>query len=68
MKKISLTDLQNKKVTELIDVMPMRKLYRVQSKPKVCYKKDGTLSSHGRRWFDLLEEHGLAFPQNPSQN
>ena len=54
-----LTELQNKKVTELIDVMPMRKLYRVQSKPKVCYKKDGTLSSHGRRWFDLLEEHGL---------
>ena len=54
-----LTELQNKKVTELIDVMPMRKLYRVQSKPKVCFKKDGTLSSHGRRWFDLLEEHGL---------
>jgi len=54
-----LTELQNKKVTELIDVMPMRKLYRVQSKPKVCYKKDGTFSSHGRRWFDLLEEHGL---------
>ena len=54
-----LTELQNKKVTELIDVMPMRKLYRVQSKPKVCYKKDGTLSSHGRRWFDLLEEYGL---------
>ena len=25
----------------------------------MCYKKDGTLSSHGRRWFDLLEEHGL---------
>ena len=54
-----LTELQNKKVMELIDVMPMRKLYRVQSKPKVCFKKDGTLSSHGRRWFDLLEEHGL---------
>ena len=54
-----LTELQDKKVTELTEVMPMRKLYRVQSKPKVCYKKDGTLSSHGTRWFDLLQEHGL---------
>ena len=54
-----LTELQEKKVAELTEVMPMRKLYRVQSKPKVCHKKDGTLSSHGRRWFDLLEEHGL---------
>ena len=54
-----LTELQDQKVAELSEVMPMRKLYRVQSKPKVCFKKDGSVSSHGSRWFSLLDEHGL---------
>jgi len=27
--------------------------------PKVMYKKDGTLSSHGKKWLVKLEEHGL---------
>ena len=54
-----LVSLQAEKVTELSDAMPMRKLYKVQTKPKVCFKKDGSLSSHGKRWFDLLEEYGL---------
>ena len=54
-----LLTLQAEKVTELSDAMPMRKLYRVQTKPKVCFKKDGSLSSHGKRWYSLLEEYGL---------
>ena len=27
--------------------------------PKVMYKKDGTLSAHGKKWLLKLEEHGL---------
>ena len=58
------TKLQNEKVEELISVMPMRKIYKVQTKPKVYKKKDGSLSSHGKRWKDLLEEHGLPSDYN----
>jgi len=47
------------KIAELQSVMPMRKLMQVKTKPKVCYKQDDTLSAHGRRWFNLLDEHGL---------
>ena len=44
-----LISLQEKKVTELSEAMPLRNLYKIQTKPKVCYKKDGSLSSHGKR-------------------
>ena len=54
-----LTQLQDHKIAELSEVMPMRKIYKVQTKPKVCFKKDGSVSSHGSRWFALLDEHGL---------
>ena len=54
-----LTKEQDYKTKELCNVMPLRKLFKVQSKPKVCYKKDNTLSSHGKRWFKLLDEYGL---------
>ena len=54
-----LISLQEKKVTELSEAMPLRNLYKIQTKPKVCYKKDGSLSSHGKRWFNLLKEDGL---------
>ena len=50
---------QSDKVTELKSVMPMRKLMQEKVKPKVCYKKDGSLSAHGRRWFDLLSDNDL---------
>ena len=53
------TELQNNKVKELIEVMPLRKIYKVHTKPKVYQKKDGSLSSHGKKWNALLEEHGL---------
>jgi len=53
------TRLQEEKIKELVKVMPMRKLYKTQTRPKVYQKKDGSLSSHGKKWNDLLEEHGL---------
>ena len=54
-----LTREQDYKTKELCNVMPLRKLFKVQTKPKVCYKKDGSLSAHGKRWFKLLDEYGL---------
>jgi len=54
-----LTREQDYKTKELCNVMPLRKLFKVQTKPKVCYKKDGSLSAHGDRWFKLLDEYGL---------
>lgn len=50
---------QAEKVTELAKVMPPRKIYKMQERPKNLFKKDGTPSAHGQRWFDLLDQHGL---------
>ena len=54
-----LTKLQEEKITELSNVMPLRKLTKIKTKPKVCHKKDGSLSAHGEKWFALLDEYGL---------
>ena len=54
-----LTTQKSQKESELIQVMPKRRLTTKKTKPKNCFKKDGTPSAHGQRWFDLLEEHGL---------
>ena len=51
--------LQEQKMEELINVMPMRKIMSDKSKPKVMYKKDGTLSAHGKRWLELLADNDL---------
>ncbi len=56
---VKLTNLQEEKIKELSEVMPLRKLTKVKTKPKVCHKKDGSLSAHGERWFSLLDEYGL---------
>ena len=40
----------------------MRKIMSIKNKPKVMTKKDNSLSAHGKRWFDLLDEHG--YPQS----
>ena len=57
-----LKEQQDHKVSELREVMPMRKLMSIKTKPKVMTKKDNSLSAHGKRWFDLLDEHG--YPQS----
>ena len=54
-----LTNEQSSKIDELKNVMPKRKVTTKKSKPKVCFKKDGSPSSHGERWFALLDEHKL---------
>jgi len=54
-----LTDQQSSKINELKGVMPRIKITTKKSKPKVCFKKDGSPSSHGERWFALLDEHKL---------
>ena len=54
-----LIDLQDQKVQELTEVMPLRKVMSIKTKPKVCHKKDGSVSSHGRRWYKLLEDNGM---------
>jgi hypothetical protein len=54
-----LTKLLSKQEAQLIAVMPQRKITTKKTKPKVCFKKDGTASAHGQRWFDLLAEQGL---------
>ena len=54
-----LTDQQLSKINELKGVMPRVKITTKKSKPKVCFKKDGSPSSHGERWFALLDEHEL---------
>ena len=55
----TLIEQQESRVAELKTVMPKRKIMTIKRKPKVCFKKDGTPSSHGQKWFDLLSEHGL---------
>ena len=54
-----LKEQQDQKVKELREVMPMRKVMSVKTKPKVCIKKDGSVSAHGQRWYSLLVQHGL---------
>lgn len=54
-----LTKLQEEKVEELRQHMPMIQKYRKKSFPAKPFKKDGTLSSQGQQWKDLLQEHGL---------
>ncbi len=54
-----LTKQKADKEAELISVMPKRKVTTKKSRPKNCFKKDGTASAHGQRWFDLLQENGL---------
>ena len=54
-----LTKQKADKEAELINVMPKRKVTTKKSRPKNCFRKDGTASAHGQRWFDLLQEHGL---------
>lgn len=49
----------DKKVVELQKVLPKVPKYGTKKKPKSLYKKDGSLSSHGEKWFQLLEANGL---------
>ena len=47
------------KVQALQAAIPDNILYRVVKRPKVPFKKDGSQSANGKKWFDILEELGL---------
>ena len=55
-------DLNEKKTEELFKVLPKVPIKVKKERPKKPYKKDGSLSSIGEKWFELLEEEGL--PKN----
>ena len=48
--------LKDEKMEALAEAMPKRVLTATRNKPKVMYKKDGTLSSHGERWVELCKQ------------
>ena len=54
-----LTNQELDKVKELGSVMPKVVKTQVKHKPKNCFKKDGSPSAHGERWFNLLDSKGL---------
>jgi DNA polymerase I-like protein with 3'-5' exonuclease and polymerase domains len=56
---VTLKQQQEEKVEELTNVMPLQKVYSTKKMPKVMTKKDGTLSTLGEKWYELLEEEGL---------
>jgi hypothetical protein len=49
----------SEKAEALSDIMPKITHYRVMARPKKMYKKDGTLSTIGEKWMELLKERGL---------
>lgn len=57
-----LTKLQDEAVEELKQRMPQVPKYVVKSRPAKPFKKDGTYSTHGAKWFALLREEG--FPKD----
>lgn len=50
------------KTSELSSYMPKKINYKKITKPKVLFKKDGSLSSHGEKWFTRLEEINKTLP------
>lgn len=54
-----LTKQQDEKLEQLIKVMPPVKKMVKKTKPAKPFKKDGTWSVHGAKWFALLKERGL---------
>jgi len=53
-----LTRLQEEKVEELARVMPKRPIRDVKFPPAKMFKKDCTLTAHGQRWLEFLDEQG----------
>lgn len=56
--------LQSDKTVELQKVMPQVPKYTKKVKPKITHKQDGTLSSHGEKWFKLLRDNKLPVNYN----
>lgn len=54
-----LQGIENEKKTLLEAAMPKIPIVKTVTKPKVMFKKDGSLSVAGNRWFELLEENNI---------
>ena len=54
-----LEQVKDEKTIALSKVMPQRPVEKYKNKPKVMTKKDGSLSSHGEAWYQLLKEQCL---------
>lgn len=50
---------QHERLVELKLFMPMKKITAARKKPAKPFKKDGTYSTTGAKWFALLKEHNL---------
>jgi len=57
-----LETMKKEKVEALKKAMPKNTITKKKEKPKVVYKKDGSLSSHGMKWFETLRE--LKLPED----
>lgn len=55
----TITKLQEEKVEELRQHMPMNKKFTTKKFPKNPLKKDGSISAQGQKWKDLLKENRL---------
>lgn len=49
------------KVEALKEVMPKVPKYKVNTKPKKPFKKNGDFSATGLKWYELTKEHGYSF-------
>ena len=57
---VDLSSELNNKYDEFRALMPpAKKKYRKATKPKKMYKKDGTLTSYGEKWVEILQENNL---------
>ena len=55
-----LQGIENEKKGLLEAAMPKIPIIKTVTKPKVMFKKDGSLSIAGNRWFEILEENNIA--------
>lgn len=53
----SLLSIQNETVSKLISAMPQVKKYASKSRPARPFKKDGSYSTTGARWFALVRDN-----------
>lgn len=54
-----LSIIANQRREELLKAMPKQAIKAKKREPKVLYKQDGELSSHGQKWLQFLQEQGL---------
>ena len=55
----SMNDEKLAKVTQLAEAMPPIPIYKERYRPKIFYKKDGSLSSRAQEWLSLCAEHKI---------